>query len=186
MSSHLTISDINQIDGIDSFSNRSAQDSFCTKTLSTSVQFSDIIQCDGADTSYQSSQNNTMNRIPVVPSVARAPNRRSPVANRVLRPIVTNNRVNNSSTLPVIAVANARSLLPKLQSTIEKVQNEEISILLLGEIWEKSGRKNRHFQERIEEMLQTHGYKYTLKYYFLWVQTFRKAWWRSSNIGGHS
>ena len=116
-----------------------AQEVFCTKYLSTSVEFSDIMQCDGADTSYESSQNNTMNRIPVVTSVARAPNPRSPIINRVLRPIVTNNRVNNSSTLPVIAVANARSFLPKLQSTIEKVQNEEISILLLGEIWEKSG-----------------------------------------------
>ena len=78
---------------------------------STSVQFSDIIQCDGADTSYESSQHNTMNRIPVVTSVARASDQRIPIANRVLRPIVTSNRINNSSTLPVIAVALLRLLL---------------------------------------------------------------------------
>ena len=42
-----------------------------------------------------------------------------------------NPRVRNSKAMPVIAVANARSLQPKLKSTIEKIENEEIDILFV-------------------------------------------------------
>ena len=62
--------------------------------------------------------------------------------------------------MPVIAVANARSLQPKMSSTIEKVENEEIDILLVCEVWEKLGKKNKYFKGKIEEMLQIKGYKY--------------------------
>ena len=71
-----------------------------------------------------------------------------------------NPRVRNSKTMPVIAVANARSLQPKLKSTIEKIENEEIDILFVNEVWEKTGKKNKHFQGKVEEMTELHGLKY--------------------------
>ena len=71
-----------------------------------------------------------------------------------------NPRVRNSKAMPVIAVANARSLQPKLKSTIEKIENEEIDILFVNEVWEKTGKKNKHFQGKVEEMTELHGLKY--------------------------
>ena len=81
-------------------------------------------------------------------------------APQVLRSINRNTRINESSGLPVIAVANVRSLLPKLNSFIEKIQNESISLCLISEIWEKKGKKNAHFQSKTEEIMEMHGYKY--------------------------
>ena len=62
--------------------------------------------------------------------------------------------------MPVIAVANARSLQPKLKSTIEKIENEDIDILVVVEVWEKTGKKNKHFQNKVEEMAEINGFKY--------------------------
>ena len=90
-----------------------------------------ICQLDGAGTPSERSFIDTSHRIPVVTGVARDLNPRVPRLNRVLRPIIRNKRINISTTLPVIAVANCRSLQPKLESTIEKVINESIGILLL-------------------------------------------------------
>ena len=77
-----------------------------------------------------------------------------------MKVIHRNEKINSSSTLPVVAVANVRSLLPKLNSTIEKIENEEIDIALICEVWEKTGKKNRNFQSRVEEMMEMKGLKY--------------------------
>ena len=71
-----------------------------------------------------------------------------------------NNRVNASASLPVIAVINCRSLQPKVRSLVEKFQNEDYSIAILCEIWEKAGKKNKYFQSKVEEMLELDGLKY--------------------------
>ena len=92
--------------------------------------------------------------------MARPPAQGLPSVTKVVPSTSTNQRVNISSDLPAIAVANARSFLPKLKSTIEKFQNEGLSILLIVEIWEKTGKKNRYFQARMEEMLEIEGLKY--------------------------
>ena len=118
-------------------------------------QFSDILQCDGADTVSESSLNDNTDNVQGVTNVQNPTTQTMPPAS-----ISTNTRVNVSAELPVVAVANARSLLPKLKSTIEKFQNEELSIFLLVEVWEKSGKKNAHFQAKMEEMLQLEGLKY--------------------------
>ena len=47
-----------------------------------------------------------------------------------------------SASLPVIAVINCRSLQPKVRSLVEKFKNEDFSIVILCEIWEKTGKKN--------------------------------------------
>ena len=123
-----------------------------------------IIQVDGADTvsEIDSSDSEATNNIPVTTFMTRAnqpaPRRRD--APQVLREIPRNTRINASNGLPVVAVANVRSLLPKLNSFIEKIQNESIKICLISEIWEKKGRKNAHFQARTEEIMEMHGYKY--------------------------
>ena len=71
-----------------------------------------------------------------------------------------NPRVLQSRAMPVIAVANARSLQPKLKSTIEKIENEDIDILVVVEVWEKTGKKNKYFQSKVEEMAELRGLKY--------------------------
>ena len=81
-------------------------------------------------------------------------------APKTLKTVFRNERIHGTSSLPILAVANVRSLLPKIKSTIEKIQNEEIDIVLLCEVWEKTGKKNRHFQNKIEEMMEMEGLKY--------------------------
>ena len=109
---------------------------------------SEVNQLDGADTASESSDNsdyedaNSSNyNIPVVTSMmtrAPRPERNIPPT---LRKIVRNERMNISATLPTVAVANVRSLQTKLNSVIEKVENENLDICLLVEIWEKTGKK---------------------------------------------
>ena len=81
-------------------------------------------------------------------------------APQVLIPIHRNERIQKSASMPVIAVANVRSLLPKLNSFVEKIENEEIDITLVCEVWEKTGKKNRGFQAKVEEIMEMKGWKY--------------------------
>ena len=136
------------------------KEAICTYSSFGTGQFSDILQCDGADTGSESSFNDSNSNAQGVGNVARPAAQSSHSVTRVVPTITTNQRVNMSSELPVIAVANARSFLPKLKSTVEKFQNEGLSILLIYEIWEKTGKKNLYFQARMEEMLQMDGLKY--------------------------
>ena len=57
-------------------------------------------------------------------------------------------------------MANVRSLLPKLISLVEKVENEKIDMTLLVEVWEKAGKKNRSFPTKTEEVMEMKGLKY--------------------------
>ena len=79
---------------------------------------------------------------------------------QTLKHVHRNERIQISSTLPVVGVANVRSLLLKLNSLIEKIQNEDIDVTLVCEVWEKTGKKNRHFQNKTEEMREMRGLKY--------------------------
>ena len=81
-------------------------------------------------------------------------------ASTALKRISTNPRIEASSTMSVVAVANVRSLLPKLNAFIEKIENEEIEVALVVEVWEKMGEKNNHFQSKVEEIMQMKGLKY--------------------------
>ena len=121
------------------------------------------IQLDGADTlsdTDNSDQEATnVNQIPVITHVTRAP-RPARDAPTTLTRITRNERINVSETLPTVATANVRSLQPKLNSVIEKVENENISICFLVEIWEKVGKKNNHFEAKITEMMEMKGLKY--------------------------
>ena len=97
------------------------------------------------------------------PDVTNAANLSVPAAastTTVLTNMRVNNRVNASGSFPVIAVINCRSLQPKLRSLIEKFQNKEYSITILCEIWEKTGKKNKYFQSKVEETLELDGLKY--------------------------
>ena len=128
-------------------------------------------QVDGADTvsetdnseqdeSSSISNFSSIHRIPVVTNLTRAPRHKLRDAPQVLRTINRNPRINSSSELPVVAVANVRSLLPKMNSFIEKFENEEIEVCLISEVWEKQGKKNQHFQARVEETMELKGFKY--------------------------
>ena len=136
------------------------KEAICTYSSFGTGQFSDILQCDGADTRSESSFNDNNSNAQGVGNVARPAAQSLPSVNRVVPTTTTNQRVNMSSELPVIAVANARSFLPKLKSTVEKFQNEGLSILLISEIWEKTGKNNLYFQARMEEVLQMDELKY--------------------------
>ena len=123
-----------------------------------------INQVDGADT-LSETDNSDQNadlcnlQIPVVLSMTRAP-RPQRDAPATFRRVHRNEKMMTSSTMPVFSVANTRSLLPKLYSFIEKIENEQIDICLISEVWEKTGNKNRHFQSKIEEIMEMKGYKY--------------------------
>ena len=98
--------------------------------------------------------------IPNVTSAASLSEPAVPSTNTVPKHPRVNNRINASAYLPVIAVINCRSLQPKLRSLVEKFQNEDYSIAVLCEIWEKTGKKNSYFQSKVEEMLELDGLKY--------------------------
>ena len=63
-----------------------------------------------------------------------------------------------SDELPVISVANMRSLHPKLNNFQDDLREREISLSLLCEVWDKGTCKKQ--KARIEEMCQMKGYKY--------------------------
>jgi hypothetical protein len=42
-------------------------------------------------------------------------------------------------------------------------------------VWKKTGKNNKHFQNKVEEMMEMEGLKY-----FLWSTALRKKRWRSS------
>ena len=150
------ISDINQIDGADTVSG--CDNSNDEDQVQDLLSFSDILPFDGAKST--SSTVRSCSNVPVVNFIPRARNPKHRDAPKVLKVIHRNEKINSSSTLPVVAVANVRSLLPKLNSTIEKIENEEIDIALICEVWEKTGKKNRNFQSRVEEMMEMKGLKY--------------------------
>ena len=131
------------------------------------LNYNNILQCDGANSTILSSsvfcdnsENEANYRIPVVSITTRARKPARQHTQQILKQIQRNPRINASSSLPVVAVANVRSLLPKVNSFIEKMKNESIQLCLIVEVWEKQGRKNKHFQAKTEEMMEMHGYKY--------------------------
>ena len=100
------------------------------------------------------------NMIPVVNFMPRSRNQKQRNAPKVLKSVHRNERIRSSANIPVVAVANTRSLLPKLNSIIEKIENEAIDVTLVCEVWEKTGKRNRNFQNRTEEMMEMRGLKY--------------------------
>ena len=78
----------------------------------------------------------------------------------MLRKVAINEKVTESADMPVVAVANCRSLEPKINSMIEKIENEEIDVMIAVELWEKIGKKKKHFINKITEMTEMKGLKY--------------------------
>ena len=127
------------------------------------LNITDICQLDGnasVDSSYlsgdqsfscQVNESEASNNIPVITFTTRVNRPEIRDAPQILRQVHRNPRVNASSSLPVVAVANVRSLLPKLNSFIKKVENESITLCLICEIWEQKGKRNRYFQSKNEE-----------------------------------
>ena len=67
-------------------------------------------------------------------------------------------RLEKSTQLPVIAVSNLRSLMPKVNSFVEDMHQRDIGVALLTEVWEKAQKKKHIFQ--IDKMLHMEGLKY--------------------------
>ena len=76
----------------------------------------------------------------------------------VRKTIRRDNRLAKSNQLPVIAVSNLRSLMPKVNSFIEDMHQRDIGLALLTEVWEKAQKKKHIFQ--IDKMLHMEGLKY--------------------------
>ena len=72
--------------------------------------------------------------------------------------IKRDNRVAECETLPIISVSNVRSLMPKIKNFKIDMQERDVSLALLSEIWEKSDCKKQ--QSEVEKMLQIDGLKY--------------------------
>ena len=76
----------------------------------------------------------------------------------VRRTIRRDNRLEKSSQLPVIAVSNLRSLMPKINNFVEDIHQRNIGVALLTEVWEKAQKKKHIYQ--IDRMLHMEGLKY--------------------------
>ena len=64
-----------------------------------------------------------------------------------------------TTTLPTIAVANLRSLKPRINSVAEKMRNEDIEVLMINEVWEPEN--NRSFQMQLQKVYEMKGLKIT-------------------------
>ena len=69
-----------------------------------------------------------------------------------------NSKLFQCLSLPIIAVSNLRSLLPKINNFKTDVLEREIGLSLLSEIWLVKGKK-KHMSE-ITKMLEIEGLKY--------------------------
>ena len=63
-----------------------------------------------------------------------------------------------TSNLPIIAVSNLRSLMPKVRNFSQDVLERQIGCGLLSEIWQKSNKKKHNYE--IERMLHMKGLNY--------------------------
>ena len=68
------------------------------------------------------------------------------------------NRLGQSTFLPIIAVSNLRSLMPKIENFVQDMSERDVGLALLSEIWEKPGRKKHKF--KVDKMLHMDGFKY--------------------------
>ena len=76
----------------------------------------------------------------------------------VRQTIRRDNRLNKSLLLPIIAVSNLRSLIPKIKNFAEDVHEREIGVGLLTEVWQRKDKKKHIFE--IEKLMKMEGLKY--------------------------
>ena len=76
----------------------------------------------------------------------------------VRQTVKRNSKLLECLSLPIIAVSNVRSLLPKINNFKTDVLEREIGLSLLSEIWEVKGKK-KHASE-VTKMLEIEGLKY--------------------------
>ena len=68
------------------------------------------------------------------------------------------NRLIKSTLLPIIAVSNLRSLIPKIRNFAQDIHEREIGVGLLTEVWQKTDKKKHIFE--IERLMHMEGLKY--------------------------
>ena len=78
--------------------------------------------------------------------------------NPVRKTLRRDNRLEKSIFLPVVAVANLRSLVPKIRNFSKDVMERGIGVGLLTEVWQKTDNKKHIFE--IEKMMKMEGIKY--------------------------
>ena len=78
--------------------------------------------------------------------------------NPVRKTIKRSNKLVKSSNLPIIAVSNLRSLMPKVRNFTLDMQERQIGCALLSEVWEQKNKKKHKYE--IERMLYMEGMKY--------------------------
>ena len=60
--------------------------------------------------------------------------------------------------MPIIAVSNLRSLIPKIRNFAQDIHEREIGVGLLTEVWQKTDKKKHIFE--IERLMHMEGLKY--------------------------
>ena len=68
------------------------------------------------------------------------------------------NRLKESIELPIIAVSNLRSLMPKVNNFVRDIHERDIGVALLSEVWEQKSKKKHVFE--VDKMLYMEGLKY--------------------------
>ena len=173
------MSDIVQLDGlnssissVNSLSNSSVESSSSSDESETDLSSSSSLDEDDLDVSYPFSDvEDEQYEIPVIVNIFKyktttlqAPVWYEPAqiqkGNRipVRKTIRRDNRLEKSCQLPVIAVSNLRSLMPKINNFVEDIKQRNIGLALLSEVWEKKQKKKHIFQ--IDRMLHMEGLKY--------------------------
>ena len=64
----------------------------------------------------------------------------------------------SSFSLPRISVFNARSLFPKIGSLVTDMNDRDVDVSFISEIWEQENKKKH--QQKIEELIELNGLEY--------------------------
>ena len=104
---------------------------------------------DENDDEVQQIQVQTSNRMPI----------QREQRNRVLTKVnIMNSRTEESSSLPIVAVTNFRSLSPKINNVKTDIIEREIGITLCSETWQKDS--NKKLKTDIERLLELDGLQF--------------------------
>ena len=149
-----------QLDGAVSFSSSSSYQS-CSQSLSSS----ELSPLPDENTSWFSQHSleevfaPNPHQIPVQIGFRpwhKAPQQRSNMSNNVM--IHRDNRFVHSLDLPTFTVYNMRSIWSKINNLAEDIEDRNVDISFLSEVWEK--KESKRHQQGIENLLEMKGISY--------------------------
>ena len=156
-----------QVDGNLSYSDNSSDVSLESfhifRDSQSSLSFSDELSLNITDNIYEEDEKDQ--EIPVITNIHRnfSPNISCPPWYDIYLPsqesripvrktMKRDNRLKKSILLPIIAVSNLRSLMPKVRNFAEDIHERNIGLGLLTEVWQKKDKKKHIFE--VEKLMK--------------------------------